>query len=437
MGTEPSYRFGQFLLDPKLRLLLRDGQPVQLRDKAFDVLTELVRQKGATVTKDDLRQRVWQLPSVTDNTINVTVGAVRKALGDLPREPRYIRTTPQGYCLIAEVNETAERGDGPLPFASGAAGVSKRKTGKLEGGSRRLLLLATLGGVAVLVIIALIARCRSVTPLQVTNLGALTLALPDQELRVRIEGEGINPNTVQVVVLGPGCPRIGNCVVPNNVLGGVSDKRIESVPLRLAAGDYQIYLRNGSAGQLSNGWPLNVSAATPVAEIVVDGSPDDWSTMTPLLVDPVGAAPLDFSGRYYPDGDFRKIFVTNDNTHVYFLMEFADKFVGGDIALFLDTDLDPNTGCNGAEYTVFVSADAGGAHLALGDWRACTRKEDFPGAVVSAARARFVEASVGIEKLRILTRDTKGFRLSATAAPPPPRRGVPDDVSPPATYHFE
>jgi DNA-binding winged helix-turn-helix (wHTH) protein len=105
MGTEPAYRFDPFLLDPRLRSFSQDGQRVQLRGKAFDVLCELVRQKGQTVTKDDLRQRVWQVPNVTDNTIIVTIGSVRKALGDVARQPRYILTTPPGYCFIAQVKE--------------------------------------------------------------------------------------------------------------------------------------------------------------------------------------------------------------------------------------------------------------------------------------------------------------------------------------------
>jgi hypothetical protein len=42
------------------------------------------------------------------------------------------------------------------------------------------------------------------------------------------------------------------------VLRGVSSTAIEEVPLKLAEGNFEIYLRNGEAGKLSNGWTLTV-----------------------------------------------------------------------------------------------------------------------------------------------------------------------------------
>ena len=40
---KPIYEFGAFRLDPAERLLVRDGQPVPLTPKAFDLLVYLVR----------------------------------------------------------------------------------------------------------------------------------------------------------------------------------------------------------------------------------------------------------------------------------------------------------------------------------------------------------------------------------------------------------
>lgn len=92
----------------------------------------------------------------------------------------------------------------------------------------------------------------------IRQISILTPPAAGREFKVRINAAGIDPDTVQIVVIGPGCPRTGNCVVPNNVLRGVSSTAIEEVPLKLAEGNFEIYLRNGEAGKLSNGWTLTV-----------------------------------------------------------------------------------------------------------------------------------------------------------------------------------
>ena len=53
------YEFGPFRLDPSERLLLRDGQPVQLAPKVFETLTALIENSGRLVDKDELMSRLW------------------------------------------------------------------------------------------------------------------------------------------------------------------------------------------------------------------------------------------------------------------------------------------------------------------------------------------------------------------------------------------
>lgn len=53
------YEFGPFRLDLQERLLLREGQPVTLTPKAFNVLAVLVRRSGSLVEKDELFSEVW------------------------------------------------------------------------------------------------------------------------------------------------------------------------------------------------------------------------------------------------------------------------------------------------------------------------------------------------------------------------------------------
>ena len=96
---------------------------------------------------------------------------------------------------------------------------------------------------------------------QINNTTILTTPIPGREFTVRIEGSGFNPDIIQVVVTGPGCRKFGPCTVSNNVLqnyGSVTNNLIERIPLTLAAGDYHIYVQNGTGGQASNGWPLTI-----------------------------------------------------------------------------------------------------------------------------------------------------------------------------------
>jgi DNA-binding response OmpR family regulator len=58
VSTEPTndaYAFGPFLLEPRERRLLRNGQPVPLTVRAFDLLQVLVRRPGRLVHKQEPR----------------------------------------------------------------------------------------------------------------------------------------------------------------------------------------------------------------------------------------------------------------------------------------------------------------------------------------------------------------------------------------------
>ncbi|HJQ24554.1 MAG TPA: CARDB domain-containing protein [Blastocatellia bacterium] len=158
----------------------------------------------------------------------------------------------------------------------------------------------------------------------------------------------------------------------------------------------------------------------PASEgIRIDGDPSDWAGIAPVLNDAAGDGPFDSAGRYLPGSDFLHIWVTNDNAYVYFLMEFAGAPYSGGVMLIFDTDVNPSTGCNGAETVIFTSPAEPGAHLALSDYRSCTAADDYPGAVESAVQEHaghsFVEARVRIEDLFRQAPGRDDIRLYAIA----------------------
>lgn len=104
----PEYCFDDFRLDVRKRQLLRAGEVIQLNPKAFDLLLVLVQNAGQLLSKDDLFERVWSDQIVEESNLTVNMSAIRRALGEQARQPRYITTVSgEGYCFVGDVTEKA------------------------------------------------------------------------------------------------------------------------------------------------------------------------------------------------------------------------------------------------------------------------------------------------------------------------------------------
>ena len=103
-GPSPSGSSGgRFVLDPAERRLLRDGQPVVLTPRAFDLLVLLASQPGHLVTKDELMAGAWPGVVVEGNALSVAVSRLRAALGETGHG--LIETVPgRGYRFAAPVS---------------------------------------------------------------------------------------------------------------------------------------------------------------------------------------------------------------------------------------------------------------------------------------------------------------------------------------------
>ncbi len=72
--------FGRFRIFPQRRELLADGRPIELGGRAFDLLMALVAAPGAVLSNAELMQRVWPGRVVDENSLQVQISALRKAL---------------------------------------------------------------------------------------------------------------------------------------------------------------------------------------------------------------------------------------------------------------------------------------------------------------------------------------------------------------------
>ena len=108
MDDSRALKFRHFELQARQRRLLRDGEPVPVRARAFDVLLALAERRERVVTKAELMDLVWPGLVVEENNLEVQISSLRRLLG-----PQAITTIPgRGYRFTAEL---AGNGDGHPP----------------------------------------------------------------------------------------------------------------------------------------------------------------------------------------------------------------------------------------------------------------------------------------------------------------------------------
>jgi DNA-binding winged helix-turn-helix (wHTH) protein len=109
-GTQRrAFHLGEWLVEPTLDRITRDGREVRLRPRAMDVLIVLSLSSGKLVTKNALLDEVWRTEYVGDHALTQVVAELRAALGDDARNPTFIENIPRrGYRLVADVMPVAE-----------------------------------------------------------------------------------------------------------------------------------------------------------------------------------------------------------------------------------------------------------------------------------------------------------------------------------------
>lgn len=129
------YDFGDFRMDLGKRLLYCGGRPVTLTPKVFDTLLLLVTHRGQVVEKSELMSALWPDTIVEENNLNQNISTLRRVLGEVRGDNRYIATVPgRGYRFTAEVRtprvQVAETAPahatiGVLPFENLGAGSER------------------------------------------------------------------------------------------------------------------------------------------------------------------------------------------------------------------------------------------------------------------------------------------------------------------------
>ncbi len=98
-------RVGDIDINPDARSVEKNGRPVELAPKEFDLLLELIRNNGAVVSRLDLMKTVWGHSSVVvSRTVDTHIAELRRKLEDDPANPRLIITVRKaGYRIATEM----------------------------------------------------------------------------------------------------------------------------------------------------------------------------------------------------------------------------------------------------------------------------------------------------------------------------------------------
>lgn len=105
-STHARLRFAVFEVDLRAGELRKHGVKLRLQEQPFRILAMLLERPGETVTREELRNRLWPAETFVDfdHGLNKAVNRIRDALGDSATNPRFVETVARrGYRFIADV----------------------------------------------------------------------------------------------------------------------------------------------------------------------------------------------------------------------------------------------------------------------------------------------------------------------------------------------
>jgi DNA-binding response OmpR family regulator len=93
-GVPRPVSFGNVRVDPARREVARDGQPVALKPKEYDLLWFFATHPGRVFSRDHLLEQVWGYDFAGGSrTVDVHIRWLREKIEEDPARPRYLRTS--------------------------------------------------------------------------------------------------------------------------------------------------------------------------------------------------------------------------------------------------------------------------------------------------------------------------------------------------------
>ena len=96
------FQFGEIEVDFRKAEVIRDGELVELSALEFKLLRYFIENRGATLSRDELLNRVWGYESMPySRTVDVHVSGLRQKIEENPSRPQYLVTVHRlGYKFV-------------------------------------------------------------------------------------------------------------------------------------------------------------------------------------------------------------------------------------------------------------------------------------------------------------------------------------------------
>lgn len=92
-SAQQGLKFMNLLIDNDMYVVYKDGNPLDLTHREFELVYYMVRHNGKVMTREHLLQAVWGFEYFGDvRTVDVTIRRLREKIEDDPSKPEYILT---------------------------------------------------------------------------------------------------------------------------------------------------------------------------------------------------------------------------------------------------------------------------------------------------------------------------------------------------------
>ena len=99
---DPLFCYGSVVVDLRKEEVLRDGSPVELTAREFELLRYFVSHPNERISREVLLRQVWEYQGLPNTrTVDVHIAQLRQKLESNPRTPRHILTAHRsGYKFV-------------------------------------------------------------------------------------------------------------------------------------------------------------------------------------------------------------------------------------------------------------------------------------------------------------------------------------------------
>ncbi len=107
-APDPPAVSGKLIISADRGAVYKDGKPLDLSVREFDILTFLAAEPGKVFSREQLMENVWGYEYYGDlRAVDVAIRRLREKLEDRPAQPRYI-ITKRGFGYYFSDSETVE-----------------------------------------------------------------------------------------------------------------------------------------------------------------------------------------------------------------------------------------------------------------------------------------------------------------------------------------